>query len=49
MREFAGPSGFKVILAKSPEDYRILTLTELLPESFGPSFLQEQADTGAEQ
>ena len=49
MREFADPSGFKVILAKSPEDYRILTLTELLPESFGPSFLQEQADTGAEQ
>ncbi len=38
-----------MILAKSPEDYRILTLTELLPESFGPSFLQEQADTGAEQ
>ena len=49
MREFADPSGFKVILAKSPEDYRILTLADLLPESFGPSFLQEQADTGAEQ
>ena len=48
IKDYPSPCG-KVILAKSPEDYRILTLTELLPESFGPSFLQEQADTGAEQ
>jgi len=39
LREFADPGSFFVILAKSPEEYRVLTLEELLPESFGPENL----------
>ena len=39
LREFAAPDSFLVILAKSPEEYRVLTLEELLPESFGPENL----------
>lgn len=35
MAEFCGPE-FVVLAAKSVEDYRILTLAELLPHSFGP-------------
>lgn len=33
MSEFCGPD-FKIILAKSIDDYKIFTLAELLPESF---------------
>jgi cytidine deaminase len=34
--EFCGdPSEFMVIVAKSEEDYRVFSLAELLPESFG--------------
>lgn len=36
MREFCEPWQFQIIVAKSEEDYRVLTLAELLPESFGP-------------
>lgn len=36
LREFADPKEFLVIMAASEEDYRIRTLEELLPESFGP-------------
>ena len=39
MREFADPKAFKVIVAKSADDYRVRTLAELLPESFGPDHL----------
>lgn len=36
MREFCDPSEFQVILAKSKEAYKVFSLEELLPESFGP-------------
>ncbi|MCR5102272.1 MAG: cytidine deaminase [Butyrivibrio sp.] len=39
MREFCGPD-FEIILAKTPDDYKVYTLKELLPEGFGPDFLE---------
>ncbi|ETP71606.1 cytidine deaminase, homotetrameric [Lachnospiraceae bacterium JC7] len=39
MREFCNPESFEIILAKSTEDYRVYTLAQLLPESFGPENL----------
>ncbi len=39
MREFCHPEDFKIITAVSLDDYRICTLKELLPESFGPGNL----------
>ena len=39
MREFCDPKAFRVIVAKSAENYRAFTLDELLPESFGPDHL----------
>ena len=39
MREFCDPRAFKVIVAKSADDYKVFTLAELLPESFGPEHL----------
>ncbi|MBR5800569.1 MAG: cytidine deaminase [Lachnospiraceae bacterium] len=39
MREFTKPEEFVIIVAKSTEDYRIYTLEELLPDSFGPDHL----------
>ena len=39
MREFCDPKAFKVIVAKTADDYRVFTLDELLPESFGPEHL----------
>lgn len=36
MREFADPSEFEIILARSVSEYKVFTLAELLPESFGP-------------
>ncbi len=39
MREFCQPETFRIILAKSVEDYKEFTLSELLPESFGPQML----------
>ncbi len=39
LREFARPEEFQVIMAKSDEDYRIMTLEELFPMSFGPDAL----------
>ena len=39
MREFCDPREMRVLLAKTPEDYRERTLEELLPESFGPEDL----------
>lgn len=40
MREFCG-NDFQIILARTPADYRVLTLGELLPDSFGPDDLEE--------
>ena len=40
MREFSDPDTFTVILARSADDFKVYTLKELLPESFGPEFLQ---------
>lgn len=40
MREFCDSDELLVILAKSEDDYKIFTLAELLPESFGPSSLK---------
>ena len=39
MREFCDPKEMRVLLARTPEDYRETTLEELLPESFGPEDL----------
>ncbi len=41
MREFCVPSEMKVIFAKSVDDYKEMTLEELLPESFGPDALEK--------
>lgn len=39
LREFADPSAFKIIVARSIKDHKEYTLEELLPESFGPDKL----------
>lgn len=39
MREFCEPERFRIIVAKSEEDYRVMTLAAFLPESFGPENL----------
>ena len=39
MREFCDPAAFKVIVAKTTDDFKAFTLAELLPESFGPASL----------
>lgn len=39
MREFCDVDSFRVILGISPEEYKVFTLGELLPESFGPENL----------
>ena len=36
MREFCDPEHLTVIIAKSTDEYKEMTLAELLPESFGP-------------
>lgn len=41
MREFCESSQFQIIVAKSEDDYRVMTLAELLPESFGPENLRD--------
>lgn len=38
LREFCKPD-FPIILVKSPEEYKVYTLEQLLPESFGPEML----------
>lgn len=40
MREFVRPNEFLILLAKSPSEYREYTLSQLLPESFGPENLE---------
>ena len=39
MREFCDPSSFRVLVAKTAEDYREYTLEQLLPDGFGPDHL----------
>lgn len=39
MAEFCDPETFQVILARSPEEYRVYLLKNLLPVGFGPSNL----------
>lgn len=39
MREFCSTKDFRVIVAKSEEDYINKSLEEMLPYSFGPEFL----------
>ena len=41
LREFSDPKEMRVIFAKSTEDYKEMTLEELLPESFGPDALEK--------
>lgn len=41
MMEFCEPESFQVIVAKSEADYRVMTLSELLPEGFGPENLRD--------
>ena len=39
LREFCDPASFVVIVARSEDDYKLYTLDELLPDSFGPDNL----------
>lgn len=39
MREFCKPKEFRIVLAKSVEEYQEFSLEELLPMSFGPENL----------
>ena len=39
LREFCIPEDFKVILAVSTEEFKVYTLNDLLPQSFGPDNL----------
>ena len=39
LREFVNPKEFYVIMAKASDDYRMMTLEELFPMSFGPENL----------
>ncbi len=39
LREFCNPDKMKIILAKSVTDFKIFTLSDMLPESFGPDNL----------
>ncbi len=41
MREFCDPKDMRVIFAKSVDDYKEMSLEELLPESFGPDALEK--------
>ena len=40
MREFSDPAELRVIMARSETDYRVMTLEQLLPLSFGPESLK---------
>ena len=41
LREFCDPNQMKIILAKSVSDFKIYTLSDLLPQSFGPDNLDK--------
>lgn len=40
LREFCNPKNFEIILAKNIDDYKVFTLEDLLPYSFGPENLE---------
>lgn len=40
LREFVNPKSFYVIMAKNISDYKVMTLEELFPMSFGPDNLK---------
>ena len=39
MREFCDPRQFDVILVRTRDNFKVMKLEELLPESFGPEYL----------
>ena len=39
MMEFCNPQEFMVIMAKNEEEYKVMSLAELVPEGFGPGNL----------
>lgn len=41
MMEFCDYDQFRILMAVSPENYRVYSLRELLPEGFGPANLSE--------
>ncbi|MFA9376647.1 MAG: cytidine deaminase [Lachnotalea sp.] len=43
MMEFCDPKKFKIILAKSEEEYKEFTLEEMLPLGFGPGELLDES------
>lgn len=43
MMEFCDPDTFRILVARSPEDYRVFTLRELMPQSFGPADLAKKS------
>lgn len=49
LREFGEPETCRVAVARTPDDYRVYTLAELLPESFGPSALGQTGENGRKQ
>lgn len=38
IREFSNPTEVKIVIARSINDYKVYSLEELLPNSFGPDF-----------
>ena len=43
MMEFCDPDTFRILVARSPEDYRVFTLRELMPQSFSPADLAKKS------
>ncbi len=43
MMEFCDPDTFRILAARSPDDYRVFTLRELMPQSFGPADLAKKS------
>lgn len=41
MMEFCDPDTFQIIVARSENDYKTMTLNELLPEGFGPENMKK--------
>ncbi len=42
MMEFCDYENFRILLAVSPENYRVYSLHQLLPEGFGPAALRRE-------
>lgn len=40
IREFGDPKEIEIIIANDEDDYKVMTLEELLPNSFGPEELE---------